>query len=123
MFSDRLSELRRKSGRTQEEIAKLLGVAKTTYASYEQGKRMPDAEIQNKIADLFNVTLDYLHGRNDTPQWATKKDVMDLKEFLDGNAKFAYGGGSLTDEENEKLEIALTQIFWKRHKHGSDKNE
>ncbi|MEB7783026.1 helix-turn-helix domain-containing protein [Mammaliicoccus sciuri] len=45
-------------------MAKTLGVAKTTYASYEQNRRMPDNNIQNKIADFFNVTLDELHGRN-----------------------------------------------------------
>lgn len=35
------------------DMAKELGVAKTTYASYEQGKRTPDIEMQNRIADFL----------------------------------------------------------------------
>ncbi|MDN6663174.1 MAG: helix-turn-helix domain-containing protein [Tetragenococcus koreensis] len=71
MFAERLKELRKsKPHLTQTDMAKMLGIAKTTYASYEQGKRTPDIELQNKIADYFGVTLDYLHGRE------TKKEKV-----------------------------------------------
>lgn len=64
MFAQRLKELRKRTpSLTQLDMAKKLGIAKTTYASYEQGKRTPDIETQNKIADFFDVSLDYLHGR------------------------------------------------------------
>lgn len=64
MFGEQLKQLRKsKNHLTQLDMAKYLGIAKTTYASYEQGKRMPDIDLQNKIADYFGVTLDYLHGR------------------------------------------------------------
>lgn len=66
MFAERLKSLRKsKKNLTQQNMADILGVAKTTYASYEQGKRTPDTDIQNKIADYFEVSLDYLHGRTD----------------------------------------------------------
>lgn len=65
MFAERLKLLRKSNPNlTQQDMANILGVAKTTYASYEQGKRTPDAELQNKIADYFDVSLDYLHGRD-----------------------------------------------------------
>lgn len=65
MFAQRLKELRKRTpSLTQLDMAKKLGIAKTTYASYEQGKRTPDIETQNKIADFFDVSLDYLHGRD-----------------------------------------------------------
>lgn len=63
MFATNLQRLRKEKRLTQMEMAKILDVAKTTYASYEQNRRMPDNVIQNKMADYFNVTLDELHGR------------------------------------------------------------
>lgn len=66
MFGQTLTELRKQRKLTQAEMAKILGVARTTYSSYEQGRRKPDDEIQKKIADYFEVSLDYLHGRNNS---------------------------------------------------------
>lgn len=54
MFAQQLKALRKRTPRlTQMDMAKELGIAKTTYASYEQGKRTPDIETQNKLADFF----------------------------------------------------------------------
>ena len=117
MFSNTLKELRNRSHRTQKEIAKSLGVAPTTYASWEQGKREPDQAATVRIADFFDVTLDYLYGRNETPSWAKQKDTVDLKLFLDKNLAGAfYDGNELTKDQKDKLEIALTQIFWDQRK-------
>ncbi|MDT2485182.1 helix-turn-helix transcriptional regulator [Enterococcus avium] len=63
MLGQTLTELRKQQKLTQAEMAKILGVARTTYSSYEQGRRKPDDEIQKKIADYFGVSLDFLHGR------------------------------------------------------------
>ena len=54
MFGTRLTELRKQKKLTQTDVANALGVARTTYSSYEQGRRTPDIDIQNKIADYFN---------------------------------------------------------------------
>lgn len=76
MLKDRLRQLRKtQSGLTQAKMAKYLGIAKTTYASYEQGNRMPDIEIQKEIADYFNVSLEYLHGRPNDLDTLSKKQV------------------------------------------------
>lgn len=125
MFSNTLKKLRSKTHRTQKEIAKALGVAPTTYASWEQGKREPDQAATIRIADYFDVTLDYLYGRNETPSWAKQKDTVDLKSFLDKNLVGAfYDGDELTEEQKDKLQIALTQIFWdQRKKERSDTDD
>lgn len=57
-----LQGLRKERHLTQEELAKAIGVSRSTVGMYEQGKREPDFETEEKIADFFNVTLNYLRG-------------------------------------------------------------
>ena len=64
---DRLLELRTKHGLTQEDLSELLGVARTTYAMYEQGKRQMDYGLLLKLCDYYKVSLDYLFGRTNQP--------------------------------------------------------
>jgi transcriptional regulator with XRE-family HTH domain len=65
MISIRLKQLRSEHNLTQTDLAKILGIAKTTLAAYEQEKSEPSIETLVKIADYFNVTTDYLIGRSD----------------------------------------------------------
>ncbi|MCI2019988.1 MAG: helix-turn-helix domain-containing protein [Lentilactobacillus buchneri] len=124
MFAERLKQLRKeKSGLTQEMVAKQIGIAKTTYSAYEQGKRQPDYDTLNRLAKYFNASVDYLLGntfsRNGSvPNWATDKDRRDLQKFLENNANsMTYGGEELTNDEKQQLRVAMETIFWKRHKH------
>lgn len=64
---ERLRELRIQKELTQEDLAKYIGVSRTTYAMYEQGNRQMDYESLLKLADYFQVSLDYLFGRTDFP--------------------------------------------------------
>lgn len=63
-----LKELRSKNGITQAELAAILKTAKSTISMYEQGKREPSFETLEAIADYFNVDMDYLMGRSETPK-------------------------------------------------------
>lgn len=65
MFGKRLKELRIKQGLTQQKTADLLNVALRSYQKYEQGERCPSYEMLIQIADLFDISLDYLLGRDD----------------------------------------------------------
>lgn len=67
MLESRLIYLRKKKGRTQEEIAKILGITRPAYTAYETGKRNPDYETLEKIANYYEVSVDYLLGRTDIP--------------------------------------------------------
>ncbi|WP_274623146.1 helix-turn-helix domain-containing protein [Planococcus sp. A6] len=81
MLSQRMKNLRSKSKMTQSELAKILGVARTTYAMYEQGQREPDYVTLQKIADYFDVSVDYLLGREEkkSPSWNHNPE---FEEFL-----------------------------------------
>lgn len=56
----KLKELRIEKNYSQREIAHELGIIQTTYGNYETGKTQPTIEMLIKIANYFNVTLDYL---------------------------------------------------------------
>lgn len=62
-FNIILKQLRNNSKLTQKQISKKLGISITGYAGYEQGIREPDLKMLKKIADFFDVTIDYLVGR------------------------------------------------------------
>ena len=64
-FSTTFKNLRKSMGFTQDEIANKLKIAKSTVSMYETGKRQPDFKKLIKIANLFNVNMDYLLGRSD----------------------------------------------------------
>lgn len=59
----RIKFLRERSNLTQLELAKFLNVSNSTLSQYENGQRVPSDEIKIKIAEFFNVTIDYLLGQ------------------------------------------------------------
>lgn len=113
---ERINNLSKKRGLSLRTLAKKAGLGETTIYGWK--KKSPDASNLNAVADILGVTSDYLLGKNETPSWATKSDTIDLKKYLENSeGTFMYGGENLTEEEKEKLKIAMTQIFWDRHKH------
>ena len=70
----RLKECRTASGKTQLEIAQLLGITRAAYSNIEAGRREPDFESLNTLADHFGVSVDYLMGREQKEKPAIKKD-------------------------------------------------
>ena len=62
-FKDMLKFLRTRDNLSQSELADKLGVAKSTISMYEVGKREPDFETLEAIADLFNVDMNFLLGK------------------------------------------------------------
>lgn len=59
----KLLELRKNNNLTQQELANILKVTQTTYQYYEKEKSEPNIETLCKLADFYNVTLDYLVDR------------------------------------------------------------
>jgi len=104
MFAERLKELRKEAHLTQIELAKRLGIGQSSYADWERGKKNPTQENLIKIAQFFNVPLDYLVGNSD------KKDELDNIELL-----FRMNSKGLTDEEKEIFKKELI-VFMKERK-------
>lgn len=120
--SKKLRILREGKKLSQEEVANMLGIDRTTYAKYENGGSIK-RNVQ-KLANFFNVSIDYLLG-NDAPSSSahSKKDTDDLAKFLD-KTEVMFDGDTyhLDDEGKQKLRNALEFVFWdakqknKRHK-------
>lgn len=64
MIGDTLRFLREKTNKTQEETAKALGIKRSTYSHFENNRNNPDNETLVKMANYFNVSTDYLLGRD-----------------------------------------------------------
>ncbi|MED3687319.1 helix-turn-helix domain-containing protein [Peribacillus butanolivorans] len=103
-FEDRLTESRKIKKVTQQEAANMLGIARTTYASYEQGHRQPDYDTLKKICELFNVTFDYLLTGNEQ---SNSPDEM-WQKFLDPKTQIFFK--DLQDAPEEKIEELIR--FW-----------
>lgn len=63
IFQKRLLEQRKLNKLTQVEIAQYLGISQPSYIRYENGSAEPNYDNLVKLADLFDVTTDYLLGR------------------------------------------------------------
>jgi transcriptional regulator with XRE-family HTH domain len=58
-----LKELRKNNKMTQQQLADKLHISQRAYAHYEKGEAEPNIETLLRLAELFNVSLDYLMGR------------------------------------------------------------
>ncbi|MBQ2710000.1 MAG: helix-turn-helix transcriptional regulator [Clostridia bacterium] len=68
MHYTRLKDLREDHDMTQQELVNLLGMHKTTYTNYEQGKRELPLSLAVRLAKLYNVSLDYIAGLSGEPK-------------------------------------------------------
>ena len=94
-FNNRLYQLRKQKGLSQEELANRLNVSRQTVSKWEVGDSTPDMEKLIAISDLFDVSLDKLvMGKEDEPQnpTATKSElvtVLNEKVLTSNNKKKA----------------------------------
>ena len=63
-FGKRLQAARKEKGYTQQYVADILGVERSTYAHWERGSAEPPIEHIRRLADLFRVSVDHLMGRD-----------------------------------------------------------
>lgn len=64
VFSERLRMLRKSNSMTQKQVAQSLSIDRSTYAYYEIDKTKPDYDTLLRISRIFNVSVDFLLGRD-----------------------------------------------------------
>lgn len=82
-----LKELRRQRNMNQKQLAGLMNVAPNTISTWEKGKREPNCADLKRLADIFNVSLDYLLSRNNGAKCVSlsKEQEKLLNDFKDLN--------------------------------------
>ena len=98
MIGQRVRDLRKQKRMSQTELAKSAGVSQTTVTAWETGKAEPSSSAVAKLADIFNVTTDYLLGRPNKQE--TKKDDVELS---DDDVIMTWRGKPLSDEDRELI--------------------
>ena len=110
-FSKNLRSLRKEANMRQQDLADELGVAQTTIASYEQDQRFPNHETLIEIADFFNVSIDFLLGRDDSKNldMNTVSDNMAEKMELNDIAK-SYLNALITGKNHEADQLIFDAL-------------
>lgn len=105
-FTERLRQLRKQAGLSQQELADKMQVTKQTISQYERNVRKPDYDTILFFCDLFNVSADYLLGKADVTIRLLNSDELEMLS----------GGNRLSDDEQ-----LLIQTFKALNKQGKEK--
>lgn len=105
IFSEKLSELRKANKVTQEQLAQHLGVSAQAVSKWENGS-YPDGDLLPRIADFFDVSIDYLYGR-DKGKVSVEQQIMDELQGL-----FEKGDFRKYREKQQKYFWAMQIAAW-----------
>ena len=118
LFSERLKNHRKASKKTQEQMAQLLNVRRSTYGEYERGKIIPPIDKLKILADYFEISVDYLMGNTNikTHRERGENDAYDVSEgmnvildYLQDNASLLTFDGETLDGDSRQLLISSLQ--------------
>jgi len=121
MLKERLKKLREEKSITQRELARLLQISPSTIAMYETEQRVPPVEILERIADFFNVSVDYLLGRTeirnfcvtDNPFKTYQDDIHSISyEKLINQVRNFFMSSKISEKEKEKFFRDVFELFW-----------
>lgn len=80
MLGKRLRYLRERKKLSQLDLSKILNIPNQSISNYERGFRQPDYDILNKLADYFDVTVDYLLGRSNEEYKSQESTISKMQE-------------------------------------------
>lgn len=81
-FGERLKDLRAGRHISQVKLAEDIGVSKSLIGMYENGKRQPSKQILETLGDYFNVSIDYLTGREDASVYYLDPETAEMAQYM-----------------------------------------
>lgn len=120
IIGKRLKKARENANLTQMNAAKKLDISNGTLSGYERNYRDPDTDILNRMANLYDVSVEWLMGRTDEvnkPLQPTKDEIdiaKRLKQFeadLANSDGLAFDGEPMSDEAKESLLESMELLF------------
>ncbi|MDF2854663.1 MAG: putative transcriptional regulator [Neobacillus sp.] len=111
MITERLIKLREEKKLNKKVIAEFLKIDQSTYGKYELGKRQPDYNTLIKLADFYEVSVDYLLGRTCMKNSSNSKAETNASHNLDIS--------SLPDEAIKQVEDYIDYIKQKYNPDGN----
>ena len=127
MIGDRIRYLRKQRGYSQQQLANKLDITQGAISQWENNQTFPGSEQLSAIANLFNITIDELMGRNEPAQPAKENDmelyatigkqVVDMAQSYSQAPKtleariVSFGMDQLPQEEREKILSILQTMY------------
>ena len=108
-----LQQLRKAKGLTQEEIASILDVKLSTYQKYERDAISPPYDTLIKIADFYDVTTDYLLGREPAQPEPNPFENIKLTKEQEEEANKNY---KMLTPKDKAIVASIIQAFVAAHK-------
>lgn len=105
-IQQRLLDLRKEKGLTQEEVGAKLGVSPQSVSKWENGLTYPDIDLLPEIADLYDVSLDYLLGKDEARNRKDKTPTIHIRVKEQGK-----------DEVNLRLPYPMAKMFMQKGMH------
>lgn len=102
-FKDMLRYFREQQGLSQTELGKKVNLSTSAIGMYERGQRHPDQATEEALADIFNVSLDVLRGRD--VESVEDYDAMVKRLMIYANALNALGKQKLLERAEELMEV------------------
>lgn len=106
-FSERLTQLRRRYSVSQTELANAVGVSRKSIQYYESGERYPRSGVLTRLAEYFNVTVDYLTSDGEA---VTKSGYS--TDALIGEVTALFAGGELSEEDKDMVMRVIQEAYW-----------
>ena len=119
-FRSRLTFLRLSHHYTMAELAKMAGVSKAAIGNYEAGIRYPKKEQLEAFADIFNVDLDYLTGRSDTPNKYYYENLKTRMDLSSDEVECITKYRSLDDRGRSTVDTVLDHEYSWSQNYGSE---